>query len=45
MFFNGSLHIDELVLTNQQELIYVMRCSDTGCCLEDLPEALDDRDE
>ena len=43
-FFNGFLHIDVSVLVDQQEFKLQQLCADTGCCLEDLPGVLDDRD-
>ena len=41
MFSNRSLQTEEQMLDDQLELI----CTDTGCCLEFLPEAMNDRDE
>ena len=42
-FSNGSLHtrasVGRPTKTYQEQL-----CKDTGCSLEDLPEAMDDRD-
>ena len=36
----GPLLMNVPVLADQQEL-----CTHTGCCLEDMQEAIDDRDE
>ena len=44
MFFNGLLqHMGAPVLGYQQGLTYI-HSSDTGCSLEELPGAMDDRD-
>ena len=42
-FSYGPLHTEEQVLDDQLELQQL--CADTGCSLEDLLEAMDDRDE
>ena len=36
--------MDMSVLADQQELIYLQLCADTGCRLEDLLRAIDNRD-
>ena len=41
----GPLRTDVQVSADQQELIYKMFCTDTGCSLEDLLEVMDDQDE
>ena len=43
-FFYGPLHMDARVLFDRQEHIYNQLCADTGCRLEDLPEAINDKD-
>ena len=45
MFSSGPLHIAKQVLGDQLELAYNRSGMDTGCSLEDLPEAMNDRDE
>ena len=35
--------MDTPVLANKQKLIHQL-CADTGCCLEDLPSVMADRD-
>ena len=44
MFSFGPLHTDEQVLDDQLDPIY-NNFGRTGCSLEDLPEAIIDRDE
>ena len=44
-FSCGILHTDEQLFDIRLELIYKKLCTDTGCSLEDLPNAMDDRDE
>ena len=42
MFSYGPLYMDMQVLANQLE--QQLLCIDTGCCLEDLLEVMDDKD-
>ena len=42
-FSYGPFHMNMQVLDDQLEPIY-NDCMDTGCSLEDMPEAMDDRD-
>ena len=43
-FSSGLLHKVMPVLTDQQRTYQHQLCVDTGCSLEDTPEAMDDRD-
>ena len=44
MFSSGLLHMDTLVLTDQENYIHQL-CADTGYRQENLPSAKADRDE
>ena len=42
MFSDGLLHMDTLMLSNQQKFTFI--CVDTECRLEDLPSMMANKD-